>query len=113
MTMSTGAEMAGGTMRTHSPDQVGVALGRDRVEPDVEQAHDQERDPEQHSVGVERLRDGEGDDEHRRHRREHAGAHGPFLGLERVRQPGVTRPGPPERGQDEESAAEPGPRRVV
>ena len=41
------------------------------------------------------------------------GAHNSFLGLERVRQPGVTRPRPPERGQDEESAAEAVPRWVI
>ena len=97
----------------HGPEQVGVALAGDRVEPEVEQANDQIRDPEQHRVGVECLGDGEGDDEHRRHGREHARAHNSFLGLERVRQPGVTRPRPPERGQDEQPLAEPVPRWVI
>ena len=36
-----------------------------------------------------------------------------LLGLERVRQPGVARPGPPQRRQDEQPAAESLPRRVV
>lgn len=65
------------------------------------------------SFCVERSRDGEGDDEHRRHRCEHARAHRSLLGLERVRQPGIARPRPPERGKDERPAADAVPRRVV
>ena len=44
-------------------DEVAVALRGDRVE--LEQAHGEVRDAEQHAVVVERLRHGEGDDEHR------------------------------------------------
>jgi hypothetical protein len=79
----------------------------------MEKTDDQVRDSEQHGVRVERLGDGERNDKHCSHGREHACAHNSFLGLERVRQPGVTRPRPPERGQDEQSAAEPVPRWVI
>jgi hypothetical protein len=57
-------------------EQVRVALAGDRIEQEVEQAHEEVREAEQHAVRVERLGDGERDDEHRAHRREHAGADG-------------------------------------
>ncbi len=97
----------------HDPQDVGVALAGDRKEQQLEQTHDQIRDPEQDGVCVEGFRDGERDDEHRSHRREHARAHRPLLGLERVRQPGIAGPRPPERREDEQPAADPVPRRVV
>lgn len=44
---------------------------------------------------------------------EHARTHKSFFGLERVREPGIARPRPPERGQDEQPAAEAVPGGVV
>ena len=58
---------------THDrPEQVRIVLPGDRIQQDVEQTHDQVGDPEQHRICSERLRDGDGDDEHRSHRSEHA-----------------------------------------
>ena len=88
-------------------------LAGDRVELEVEQTHDEVRDPEEDAVRTERFRDGERDDEHGRHRREHARAHRSLLGLERVGQPRVGCPRPPERGQYDQPLPEPVPRGVV
>ena len=97
----------------HGAEQVRVALPGERVQLEVDETHDQVRDAEEDAVRVERFGDGEGDDEHCGHRREHPRAHRPFLRLERVRQPGIARPGPPERGKDEEPLAERPPLGVV
>ena len=95
------------------PAQVRVALGGERVESEVEQAHEHVGDPEEHGLGAEGAGDGEGDQEHRGHRPEHARPDRARLGLQRVREPGVARPGPPEGGEDEQAAAHPRPGGVV
>ena len=87
--------------------EVAVSPAGDRVEHEIEQAHEQVGDPEQHRVGSERARDGEGEDEHRSHRTEHASADHALLGLERVREPGIARPRPPDRGEHEQAATDP------
>ena len=95
------------------PAQGRVALGGERVEPEVEQAHEHVGDPEEHGLGAEGAGDGEGDQEHRGHRPEHARPDRARLGLQRVREPGVARPGPPQGGEDEQAAAHPRPGGVV
>ena len=94
-------------------EEVGIAPAGDRVEHEIEQQHDQVGDPEQHRVRTERARYGERDDEHRGHRAEHARAHRPLLRLERVGEPGVARPRPPDRREGEETAPESPPGEVV
>jgi len=84
----------------------GVALAGDRVEHEVEQTHEQIGDPEQHRVCSERAWDGEGNDEHRSHPREHARPDSALLGLKGVREPDIARPRPPERGEHEQPAAD-------
>jgi hypothetical protein len=79
----------------------------------VEKTHDQVGDPEQHCVCSECVRDGEGDDEHRSHPREHARPDPALLGLERVREPGIARPRPPQHGEHEQPAADSPPGWVV
>src|SRR5262249_25512560 len=71
------------------------------------------RDAEDDSLVTERLGDGQRGDEHRGNRGEHGTQHHPFVRIERVREPGICRPGPPQRGQNEEALPEPRPGRVV
>ena len=52
-------------------------------------------------------------DEHRRHRHEHRREHPVLPGVDRVRQPRIGRPRPPERGEDQEPLPEPAPGRIV
>ena len=94
-------------------EQVWIPLAGDRVEQEVEQAHGEVGDAEQHGVRVERLRDGEGDDQHRRHRSEHPRPYRPSFGLERVREPCVPGPRPPERREDQHPLADPPPGEIV
>ena len=79
----------------------------------MEQTDDQVGDAEISAVRAERTGDREGDDEHRRDRREHRDPHGVSLGVQGVRQPGVPRPGPPERAEEEQPSEETSPGRVV
>lgn len=102
-----GPERRRGHHAQNGAEQIRVSLARDRVEHEVEKADGEVREPEQHAVGVEGLRDGERDEQHGAHRPEHGQAHGALLGVERVGEPGVRRPRPPERGEDEQPAAEP------
>ena len=111
--MPTGSDRGRRREPHERPTKVGVALGGDRVEHEVEQTHEQVGHPEQHRVGTERTRDGEGDDEHRSHRSEHARADLALLRLERVREPRIARPRPPDRGEDEQSVTDPPPGEVV
>ena len=101
--------------RHHAQDcaqQVMVAPRGDGIQRDVHRPDDEVGDPEQHAVVVERLRHGQRDDQHRPHRREHGDPHHPFLGVERVRQPRIRGPGPPERTEDEHAAQQASPGRV-
>ena len=78
-------------------EQVAVAATGDGVQNEVEGADDEIGDAEEHPVGAEGARRCERHEEHRRNRREHGQPDDAFLGIEGVRQPGVRRPGPPER----------------
>jgi hypothetical protein len=64
-------------------------------------------------VTAERIRDGERGDEHRRHGNQHRRRHRSETGIDGVRQPGVGRPRPPERAENQESVPETTPRRIV
>ena len=119
-----GLDEAGGHDQTRANDrrgsdpqdrrqQVGVAASRQRVQRDVHDLHDEERNPEDDAVAPERVRDGQRGDEHRAHRDQHRSGHRAHTRVDRVRQPRVACPGPPERGEDEQTVAEPSPRRVV
>jgi hypothetical protein len=89
-----------------------VAAG-DGEEHQVEHPHDEVGDAEHDAIDVERVRGREGHDEHGGHRAEHRDAHHALLGIERVREPGVGRPRPPQRAEQEEPAEQPIPRRVM
>ena len=90
-----------------------VAFRGEGVERDVHGPHEQVGDAEQDAVVAEGLGHSEGGDQHRAHGREHRQPHGALFGVQRVRQPGVGGPGPPERAQDEHPAQDPAPGRVV
>jgi hypothetical protein len=79
----------------------------------VHRADDEERRAEEHALVVEHARHHKRRDEHRDQRDEQRGADDALLGVDVVRQPGVGRPRPPQRGQHEHAAADPGERRVV
>jgi hypothetical protein len=86
----------------------------------MEDADDEVGDPEgervgaeRERVGAERVRDRERRDEHRAHRREHGEPDDALLGIDRVREPGVCGPGPPERGEHRHPSGEASPGRIV
>src|SRR5918996_3652984 len=64
-------------------------------------------------AGAEAPRRCEGNDEHRRDRGEHRQPYSALLGIEKVRQPSVSRPYPPERPQQKEAPEETTPSRAV
>ena len=75
--------------------------------------HDQEGDPENDAVTAERVGDGQRSDEHRRHRNQHRSPYRTDTGIDGVGQPGVGRPRPPERAEDQQAVPEPAPGRIV
>ena len=102
-----------GASRRHGSEQIAVPAAGEGVERDVHRGDDEEGGAEEHAVVVEHARHHERRDEHRDQRDEQRGADDAVLGVDGVRQPGVGRPRPPERGQHEHAAADPGERRVV
>ena len=84
--------------------QLWIVPARDHVEDDVERANAEVRDPEDEGIRSERFGRRERHDQHGAGRGEHRQANPTFLGVERVRQPGVGRPRPPQRGQQEGAA---------
>ena len=93
--------------------QVSIAACCERVEREVHDGHDQERHAEHDPVTAERVGDRQCGHEHRRHRNQHRSPHSAFTGIDGVGQPGVGRPRPPERAEDEETVPEPSPRRII
>jgi hypothetical protein len=79
----------------------------------MQQPDEQIRGAEEHGVVSERAGDGEGSAEHRAHCAENRQPDAAFVDVRRARQPGVGNPRPPERGEDEQSAQDSTPRRVV
>ena len=101
------ASRATAASRSRSP------AARDGVEREVRNPHERVGAGEEERVVAERVRHGQRRDQHRRHRPEHDEPHGAFLRVDRVRQPGVRGPGPPEHAEDEQAASEAAPGRVV
>ena len=93
--------------------QVPVAARSQRVEREIHDIHDQEGDSEHDTFVAERLGDGQRSDEHRRHRNHDRAPDRALIGIDGVRQPGVRRPRPPERAENQEPVPDAGPRRVV
>ena len=108
---------APGEGRGRSPQdrrqQVSIAACSERVQREMHDVHDQEGHPEHDTVTAERVGDGQRGDEHRRHRNQHRPPHRAHAGIDGVGQPGVGRPRPPERGEDQETVPEASPRRIV
>jgi hypothetical protein len=95
------------------PQEVRVAPCCERVQREVHDVHDQERDSEDDTVTAERVGDGERGDEHRRHSNQHRPPDRAHTGIDGVGQPGIGRPRPPKRGEDQQTMGEPAPGRVV
>ena len=93
--------------------QLGIAAAGDRVEDEMEGAHDEVRDAEDDAVDLEGVRRGQRHDEHRGHRPEHGDSDGALLRVQRVGEPGVRRPRPPQHAEKEEAAQQAIPGRVV
>jgi hypothetical protein len=97
----------------HGGEQVAVPASREGVEREMHRDDDEEGCTEEHTLVVEHVRHYERRDEHRDQRDEQRRADDALLGVDGVRQPGVGRPHPPERGEHEHAAADPCERRVV
>jgi hypothetical protein len=69
--------------------------------------------PKEEGVSSEGGRHHERRDEQGPHSQEQGGEHGVLVRVDRVGQPGVSRPRPPERAEQEHGASEPVPGRVV
>ena len=92
---------------------IGVVTADDGRKDEVQQANEQVRAAEEHGVVAEGARHGEGGAEHRAHRTENRQPYATFVDVRRTRQPGVGNPRPPERGEHEQPAQHPTPRRVM
>ena len=107
------AEHRPGRQPEHGAEQVAAPAAGKGVERGVHRPDHDERGAEEHAFVVEHAGHGERRDEHRGQRDEQRNTDDALLRVDRIRQPGVGRPRPPERGQHEHAAAEPGERRVV
>jgi hypothetical protein len=79
----------------------------------MKEADDEVGDTEQHGVSSEGARHGQGNEEHRPHRCEHRQTDATLVDIQRARQPRIDAPRPPERREDEHSAKDSTPCRVV
>jgi hypothetical protein len=93
--------------------QVTVSAAGEGIKRRVHRADDEESSAKDHALVVEHVRHHERRNEHRDQRDEQRGAEDALLGVDDVRQPGIGRPRPPERGQYEHPAPDPGERGVV
>ena len=95
--------------------QVSVAARprSERVQREMHDVHDQKGNAEHDPVPAERVGDGQCGDEHRGHRNQDRAPHRFLFGIDSVGQPGVGRPGPPERRQDQKAVPEPAPGRII
>ena len=107
-----GARDERGDERQHGAAQRRVAAGGEGEQRGVQDADREVAEAPQHAVLGERPRRGQRDDEHGGHRREHHEPRQHELGVDRARQPGVARPGPPDDREDDEAAPELRERRV-
>ena len=94
-------------------EQVAVAPAGDDVEREVRDPDERVGAGEEERVVAERPRDGERRDQHRAHGGEHRDSNRPLFGVDRVRQPRVGGPRPPEHREDEHALDEAGPGRIV
>ncbi len=79
----------------------------------MESADDEVGDPEDDAIDVEGMRRRERHDEHRGHRGEDGDPHGALFRVERVREPRVRGPGPPQRAEQEQPSEQTAPGQVV
>ena len=108
-----GAGECVGSVPQDRRQQISVVACSERIQRELHDVHDQESDSEHDTVTAERVGDGQCGDEHRRHRKQHRPPDRTHFRIDRVRQPGVGGPRPPERGEDQEPVPEPAPRRIV
>ena len=102
-TMISAGPMIGGRREPKTaPMQLAVAVRRDvRTATMCSEPHDEVGDAEEDAVVAERLRHGSATTSIAAMTREHREPHRALVGVERVRQPGVAGPGPPERAEHE------------
>ena len=93
--------------------QVVVTASRERIQREKHDVHDQKSNPEHNTVPPERIGHGQRGHEHRSHRNQHRPPDRADIRVDRVRQPGEGRPGPPERSEDQEPVPEPTPCRII
>ena len=107
------ADEGGGRRPQDRPQEIRIAARGEREQRAVHDVDDEECNAEQDTVIAERRRDRKRRDEHGRHRHQHRREHKALVGIDRIRQPGVGSPRPPERGEDQQPLPEPTPRRIV
>jgi hypothetical protein len=97
----------------HRAEQVRISTPCKGIERDVRRTNDEEGRAEEYAVVAEHMRYHESRDEHRDQRDQQRGSDDADLGIDGVRQGGVRRPRPPERGEDEHAVPDPRERRIV
>jgi hypothetical protein len=109
-----GAADEGGRRRPQDrPQEIRIAARGESEQRAVHDVDDEEGNAEQDAVIAERRRDGKRRDEHGGHRHQQRRKHNALIGIDRIRQPGIGRPRPPERCEDQQPLPEPTPRRIV
>ena len=101
-----------GRSETHDSAADVVVVGRKGVQHDVQHPDRKIGAAEEERVVAESAGRSQTDDEHRRHGPEHGQPRRSLVRINRVGEPGVGGPGPPERRQNKHPSREPGPRRV-
>jgi hypothetical protein len=82
-------------------------------EDEMQQANQEVRDPEEHSIAAKSPWHRQGDTQHHRRRSEHCQPDATLVDIDRASEPGVGRPRPPDRRKNERRVQQPMPRRVV
>ena len=97
----------------HSCQQIRLGPPCNRKQPDEHDLHDEKRQSEDEAMSAEGFRDCERGDKQRRGCDKHHRQHDPVVRVDRVRQPGIARPRPPQNRHNEQAATEPTPRRII
>ena len=97
----------------HSRQQIRLGPPCHRKQPDEHDQHDQKRQSENEAMSAEGFRDCERGDKQRRGCDKHHRQHDPVIRVDRVRQPRIARPRPPQDRHNEQPATEPTPRRII
>ena len=99
-------------MPRDGPEQIAVASAGDGVQHQMRDPNHRVGARKEERVVAEDVRHRQRCDQHRPHRPEHRDPDDALLGVDRVRQPGVRGPGPPEHAEHEQALSQTCPGRV-